>query len=91
MRSSLRCAAVALLCLVFVPASGLSQDKFFDSNGVPIRYVEQGVEMQLSCFTATGAPWTPGSIRASCRIWRRITESSLSTPAALGRAGNHTT
>jgi pimeloyl-ACP methyl ester carboxylesterase len=42
MRSSLRCAAVALLCLVFVPASGLSQDKFFDSNGVPIRYVEQG-------------------------------------------------
>ena len=42
MRSSLRCAAVALLCLVLVPTSALSQDKFFDSNGVRIRYVDEG-------------------------------------------------
>lgn len=30
-----------VLCLL-VPVSGFTQDKFFDSNGIPIRYVEQG-------------------------------------------------
>jgi len=34
------CAAV--LCLVLASATGFAQDKFFDSNGVTIRYVEQG-------------------------------------------------
>lgn len=34
------CAAV--LCLVLAPGVSFAQDKFFDSNGVTIRYVEQG-------------------------------------------------
>jgi len=33
---------VAILSLLLVATTGLAQDKFFDSNGVPIRYVEQG-------------------------------------------------
>jgi len=32
----------AALCLVLAPAISFAQDKFFDSNGVTIRYVEQG-------------------------------------------------
>ena len=42
MRSLIRCAGVAILCLVFMSTIGFAQDKFFDSNGVRIRYVEQG-------------------------------------------------
>lgn len=42
MRSSIRGAAIALLCFVLMPVIGLAQDKFFDSNAVRIRYVEQG-------------------------------------------------
>lgn len=34
--------APVLALLVALPASGLAQDRFFDSNGVRIRYVEQG-------------------------------------------------
>jgi pimeloyl-ACP methyl ester carboxylesterase len=33
--------AVAL-CLTLIPAVGLAQDRFFDSNGVRIRYVDRG-------------------------------------------------
>jgi len=35
-------ACPALICLVFVPAVSFGQDKFVDSNGVSIRYVERG-------------------------------------------------
>jgi pimeloyl-ACP methyl ester carboxylesterase len=34
--------AAALALVVVLPASGFAQDRFFDSNGVRIRYVEQG-------------------------------------------------
>jgi len=34
--------AIAILCLLLVASPGLAQDKFFDSNGVRIRYIEQG-------------------------------------------------
>src|SRR5262245_48707632 len=37
-----RGTAVALLCLAVMPGIGFTQDKFFDSNGVRIRYVEKG-------------------------------------------------
>ena len=37
----LRSCAV-LTCLLLVPATSFGQDKFFDSNGVNIRYVERG-------------------------------------------------
>jgi pimeloyl-ACP methyl ester carboxylesterase len=43
MSSLIRNSGVALLCLLLVPATALAQDKFFDSNGVRIRYVEQGI------------------------------------------------
>lgn len=36
------CAFVVLVCLLAAPATGFGQDKFFDSNGVSIRYVERG-------------------------------------------------
>ena len=32
----------AVLCLLLVPALGHAEDRYFDSNGVRIRYVEQG-------------------------------------------------
>jgi pimeloyl-ACP methyl ester carboxylesterase len=35
-------SAVALLVLLLAPDSGLAQDHFFDSNGVRIRYTDQG-------------------------------------------------
>ena len=35
-------SCAALMCLLLVPAASFGQDKFFDSNGVSIRYVEQG-------------------------------------------------
>ena len=38
---STKCAA-ALLLLLLAPAAGIAQDKFFDSNGVRIRYTDQG-------------------------------------------------
>jgi pimeloyl-ACP methyl ester carboxylesterase len=34
--------AVAILWFLLIPVTGLTQDKFFDSNGVRVRYVEQG-------------------------------------------------
>ena len=34
--------AVLALCAVMIPTAALAQDKFFDSNGVRLRYVEQG-------------------------------------------------
>jgi pimeloyl-ACP methyl ester carboxylesterase len=42
MGSFMRNAGVAILSLLLVAATGLAQDQFFDSNGVRIRYVEQG-------------------------------------------------
>jgi pimeloyl-ACP methyl ester carboxylesterase len=42
MGSFIRNAGVAILSLLWVAATGLAQDNFFDSNGVRIRYVEQG-------------------------------------------------
>jgi pimeloyl-ACP methyl ester carboxylesterase len=42
MSAYMRNAGVALLSLLCVTATGLAQDQFFDSNGVRIRYVEQG-------------------------------------------------
>jgi pimeloyl-ACP methyl ester carboxylesterase len=40
--SSCRNTGVAILFFLLIPVTGVSQDKFFDSNGVRIRYVEQG-------------------------------------------------
>jgi pimeloyl-ACP methyl ester carboxylesterase len=37
-----RKAGVAILVLAFIGSPGFAQDRFFHSNGVPIRYVEQG-------------------------------------------------
>lgn len=34
--------AAVILAVVFAPSAGFAQDKFFDSQGVRIRYVEQG-------------------------------------------------
>ena len=42
MRSFRSIVAIAVGCLLLVPTAALTQDKFFDSNGVRIRYVEQG-------------------------------------------------
>jgi hypothetical protein len=42
MHSFSRHAAIAILCIFLAPVTGFAQDKFFDSNGVRIRYVEQG-------------------------------------------------
>ena len=42
MGSFMRNVGVAILSLLLVSATGLAQDQFFDSNGVRIRYVEQG-------------------------------------------------
>jgi pimeloyl-ACP methyl ester carboxylesterase len=42
MRLFSRNAGVAILCLLLVSATGFAQDKFFDSNGVRIQYVDQG-------------------------------------------------
>jgi len=42
MRSSIGYVAVALACLVLAPMAGFAQDKFFDSDGVRIRYVDEG-------------------------------------------------
>src|SRR6185436_17749873 len=42
MVSLTRNACAAMLGLVFATAPVFAQDNFFDSNGVPIRYVEQG-------------------------------------------------
>lgn len=42
LRLTMLCAAVALLCFAVTLTTGFAQDKFFDSNGVRIRYVEQG-------------------------------------------------
>jgi pimeloyl-ACP methyl ester carboxylesterase len=42
MSSFSRNAGVAILCFLLIPVTGVAQDKFFDSNGVRIRYVEQG-------------------------------------------------
>jgi len=38
----IRHAKAAILCIVLVPGIGFAQDQYFDSNGVRIRYVEQG-------------------------------------------------
>ena len=32
----------AVLWIIATPVPGLAQDKFFDANGIKIRYVEQG-------------------------------------------------
>ena len=40
MRNARLCAAA--MCLALMPAIAFAQDKFFDSNGVTIRYVDQG-------------------------------------------------
>ena len=37
-----RYVRVAILCLTWISATTFAQEKFFDSNGVRIRYVEQG-------------------------------------------------
>jgi hypothetical protein len=42
MGAFIRNAGVAILSLLWIAATGLAQDNFFDSNGVRIRYVEQG-------------------------------------------------
>jgi len=42
MHLRIRSATVAILSILLVPATGFAQDKFFDSNGVRIRYVDQG-------------------------------------------------
>ena len=42
MRSFRSIAAIAIVCLLLGPTVALTQDRFFDSNGVRIRYVEQG-------------------------------------------------
>lgn len=42
MRWLIQCEGVAILCLLLIPGTGFAQDRFFDSNGVRIRYVEQG-------------------------------------------------
>ena len=42
MSSFNRIVGVAVLSFLFIPVTGLAQDKFFDFNGVRIRYVEQG-------------------------------------------------
>src|SRR5687767_3764079 len=39
---SLARIAISVLCLWFVPATALAQDKFFESSDVRIRYMEQG-------------------------------------------------
>ena len=35
-------ALLAVICAAMLPTTALAQDKFFDSNGVRLRYVEQG-------------------------------------------------
>ena len=42
MSSFSRTVGIAILCSLLLPVTGLAQDKFFDSNGVRVRYVEQG-------------------------------------------------
>jgi hypothetical protein len=42
MRSFRSIAAIAGLCPPLVPTAAFTQDEFFDSGGVRIRYVEQG-------------------------------------------------
>lgn len=42
MRSFRLNVAIAILCLLLIPVTGLAEDRFFDSNSVRIRYVEQG-------------------------------------------------
>ena len=42
MTSSRSIAAIAILGVLLLPVTAFAQDKFFDSNGVRIRYVEQG-------------------------------------------------
>ena len=42
LRLTMLCAAVALLCFAVTLTTCFAQDRFFDSNGVRIRYVEQG-------------------------------------------------
>ena len=42
MSSFSRNEVVVILCFLLIPVNGIAQDKFFDSNGMRIRYVEQG-------------------------------------------------
>ena len=42
MRFLVRYVTAAILALVCLPANGFGEDKFFDSSGVSIRYIDQG-------------------------------------------------
>ncbi len=70
----LRCAAV--LCLVLVPGLTFAQDKFFDSNGVSIRYVEQGQGQPVVLVHGNGGrleTWTTtGVMQNLARDYRTI-------------------
>jgi len=43
MRKSARSARIALLGLLALPVGAVAKDRYFDSDGVTIRYVEHGI------------------------------------------------
>ena len=86
--------ALALVSLLLALSIGgqAPQDKFFDSNGVQIRYVEQGTGdpvLLIHGYTRSiETNWIePGSFKNS----RRTIASSRSTCAATARAASRTT
>jgi hypothetical protein len=90
MGSFMRNVGVAILSLLLVAATGLAQDKFFDSNGVPIRYVEQGSGDVIVLLHGNGNTLNAWINAGVLPNWSRITESSPLTPAAMARAESHT-
>lgn len=57
-------ALFAAFWIVVTPALADAQDQFFDSNGVRIRYVEQGAQCGIPC-----------SCPRSESSWRQIAQS----------------
>lgn len=54
MRFLVRYATAAILALVCLPANGFGEDKFFDSSGVSIRYVDQGSGVPIVLVHGSG-------------------------------------
>jgi len=85
-------ALSAWLILVALPAAAAAQDRFFDSNGVQIRYIDQGSGEPVVLIHGLlgNIEWSWGDIGIIANL-SKDHRVIASTSADRGRAGSPTT
>lgn len=65
---------LAVFLILATPVSALAQNKFFNANGVNIRYVEQGTGEPVVLFHGIGGSLQSWLDEGSCRAAARSSE-----------------